>query len=150
SSDNIPGVRGVGPKGAQKLLTDYESLEDIYKNLDKITPEGVRNKLKESKKEAFLAKNLVTIRTDIDLGLKLDDMKLKAIDRADLKTFLDELEFSAFLRKLFPDEAGPDEKAPNPFAKKGKKAEGPGSESAAKEKTAKKSTGKKSATTVKV
>ncbi len=56
TSDNIPGVRGVGPKGAQKLLAEYKTLDNIYANIDKIKPDGVRSKLIEYKDYAYLAK----------------------------------------------------------------------------------------------
>ena len=60
SSDNVPGVAGLGPKGAQKLLTDYESLEDIYEHIEDITG-AARKKLEASRDAAFLSKRLVTI-----------------------------------------------------------------------------------------
>ncbi|MCB0350227.1 MAG: DNA polymerase I [Bdellovibrionales bacterium] len=103
TSDNIPGVRGVGPKGAQKLLAEYKTLENIYKNIEKIKPDGTRNKLIESKESAFLAKKLVSIVTDIDLKLQIEDMTMKPINKAELTTLLEELEFGAFVRKLFND-----------------------------------------------
>src|SRR6185437_1531539 len=68
TSDNIPGVHGVGPKGAQKLLAEFKTLEGIYENLAKIKSESLRGKLLESKQDAFIAKNLVTIVTDVKLG----------------------------------------------------------------------------------
>ncbi|MDR1911343.1 MAG: DNA polymerase I [Helicobacteraceae bacterium] len=70
SSDNVPGVKGIGEKGAAKLINEYKTLENIYKNIDKIMPERVRNLLIESKQEAFLSRQLVTLdKTAID---KLD------------------------------------------------------------------------------
>ena len=54
SSDNVPGVRGVGPKGACKLLGEYGSLDAVYENVDKISAAGMRTKMIEHKKEAFL------------------------------------------------------------------------------------------------
>ncbi len=122
TSDNIPGVHGVGPKGAQKLLHEYKTLEGIYENLASIKSESVRNKFVESKKNAFVAKKLVTIVTDIDLELELEDLKLRPIDKENVKTLLEELEFDALAKKLVGDGAppihsGPDEGSPAKKAK---------------------------------
>ena len=67
SADNIPGVKGVGPKGASKLLNQYGSLEEIYKHIEEIQPEGIKKKLTESKDNAFLSQKLVRLKADIPL-----------------------------------------------------------------------------------
>lgn len=67
TSDNIPGVKGIGEKGAAKLLQTYQNLEDIYKHIDEIKPAGVQKKLIESKEEAFLSKQLVTLKKDLSV-----------------------------------------------------------------------------------
>ena len=72
SSDNVPGVRGIGKVTAIKLLTQYDSLDDIYAHLDEVKPEGVRKKLAECREEAYLSRRLVTIRTDLELGVELE------------------------------------------------------------------------------
>ncbi|RME17498.1 MAG: DNA polymerase I [Bdellovibrio sp.] len=100
SSDNIPGVKGIGPKGAQKLLAEFKTLDGIYKNLDKIKSESIRRKLIESKDNAYLAKKLVTIVTDVDLGIKIEDLKIRKVDEEKLRSLLEELEFESFLNKL--------------------------------------------------
>lgn len=92
TSDNIPGAKGIGPKGAVKLLVDFESLEGIYSNLDKI-PAGVRSKLEDSRAQVFLAKELVTIKTDIPLIEDVDDLKRSSPDEIYLKNRLSELGF---------------------------------------------------------
>jgi DNA polymerase-1 len=63
SSDNVPGVRGIGPKGAVNLLTKYKTLENIYANLDKLS-KGVKAKLVDGKESAFLSKSLVKLKID--------------------------------------------------------------------------------------
>ncbi|MDC7238127.1 MAG: DNA polymerase I [Sphaerochaetaceae bacterium] len=63
SSDNVPGVKGIGPKGAVNLLTKYKTLENIYDNLDKLS-KGVKSKLTEGKESAFLSKSLVKLKID--------------------------------------------------------------------------------------
>jgi len=107
TSDNIPGVRGVGPKGAQKLLSEFKTLQGVYDNLDKISSASLKQKLQESKEAAFLAQKLVTIVTDVNVDISADDFVLKPIDKEAMKALLSQLEFDAFSRKLFND-AGSD------------------------------------------
>lgn len=64
SSDNVPGVAGIGPKGAVKLLQEYPTLDEIYENVDKLTP-SVKKRLLESKEMAYLSKRLVTLDREV-------------------------------------------------------------------------------------
>jgi len=73
SSDNIPGVAGVGPKTASKLVNEYHNLDAIYENIDRIKPDGLRNKLIQFKENAYLSKTLVTLKKDISLDYNLED-----------------------------------------------------------------------------
>ncbi len=100
SSDNVPGVKGIGPKGAQKLLKEYGTLEGIYQNIENISAKGTKAKLQESEDMAYLSKELVTIVTDLNLVKKIDDLKLKEIDHDKLKKKLEELGFKSFERTL--------------------------------------------------
>lgn len=102
SSDNIPGVRGIGPKGAQKLLAEFKTLDGIYQNIDKIKG-ATQKKLIEGKDSAYLAKQLVTIVTDVKLDRKLEDFKLREVDKDDLKNLFEDLEFTGLLKKLYAD-----------------------------------------------
>ena len=74
SSDNIPGVKGVGPKGACKLLNEYKTLENIYEHIHEIQPEGIKNKLIESKDDAFLSQRLVRLKTDVPFDGSLEEL----------------------------------------------------------------------------
>jgi len=78
ASDNIPGVRGIGPKTATALIEQFDTIEELYKNLDNpnITTR-IKNRLIEEKDSAFLSKELATIKCDCDLDYKFDDLKLK-------------------------------------------------------------------------
>ncbi len=105
TSDNIPGIRGVGPKGAQKLLAEFKTLENIYEHLNDIKSESLRKKLQDGHADSLLAKKLVTIRTDLDVCNDLEALRLQPIDRDKIIALLSELEFDAFARKLFPGEA---------------------------------------------
>lgn len=104
SSDNIPGVRGIGPKGAQKLLSEYASLEDVYANLDEVKPPSAQKKLIASKEDAFLSKKLVTIVTDVPVECDLEDLRLTKLPGEELRVLLEELGFKTFLAKLLGQE----------------------------------------------
>lgn len=67
-SDNIPGVRGIGPKHAAKLVCTYGKLEQLYANLELVKPAGVQTKLREARDEVFLYRDLVTLKKDVPLS----------------------------------------------------------------------------------
>lgn len=77
SSDNVPGVKGVGEKTASKLIQDFKSLDKIYQNIAKIKPDGLKAKLEANEKMAYLSQKLVTLRKDIKLKVKPDAMVLQ-------------------------------------------------------------------------
>ena len=107
SSDNIPGISGIGPKGAQKLLQEFGSLENVYNNLEKISNLKLREKLLNSKEMAFLSKKLVQIVTDNRIGIQsLDAVTKQQIKTSELLSLLEELEFKNFAKRLLQaDEA---------------------------------------------
>jgi DNA polymerase-1 len=100
TSDNVPGVRGVGDKTATKLLQDYGSVEGIYEHLDEISSSRFRNALQEGRDVAFLSKHLVTIVADVPVSLDLDACRVKEIDRERVVELFRELEFRALLDRL--------------------------------------------------
>ena len=73
-SDNIKGVAGIGDKGAVKLLTEYETIEGIYENIEQIKGK-LKEKLIDGKQDAFNSKKLATIITDVDLGIDISEIK---------------------------------------------------------------------------
>ncbi len=116
SSDNIPGVRGIGPKTAPKLIEKYGSLEEILAHAEEFDSKRVRNALTEYHDEALLSKRLVTIRRDAPIDLDLDALKRENPDRARLRDLFLELEFHSLARDYAPeasvdvvDEVGADE-----------------------------------------
>ena len=102
ASDNIPGVRGIGPKGAKKLFADYKTLEEIYNHLENHPPRVI-NQLKASKKEAFLSQRLARIVTNIKLVSKSKDVEKSSVDVEKMKNLLDDLEFRSIRNKMFPE-----------------------------------------------
>jgi len=114
SSDNIPGVKGIGPKGATTLLAQFETLDGIYENLDKVKSKSHIKKLEAAKESAYLSKTLVTIVRDIPIDLKLADLGLRPLQKEDLGAILDELEFNAFKKTLLGEQASPAPAPPNP------------------------------------
>ena len=100
SSDNVPGVRGVGAKTAVKLLEQYGSFEKIIQNADDVKNKKIRESLKNETELAYLSKKLVTIKTDMKLDVDFDDMKLKKFNFEKVNDIFDELEFYKFKKEL--------------------------------------------------
>ena len=98
SSDNIPGVKGIGEKTALKLLQDYDSLDGVYENLDKLTPK-MREKLETDKDNAYMSYHLATIIKDVPMEINLNDIKVKEKDIDKLNEMYEELEFYSFLKQ---------------------------------------------------
>ncbi|MBI4546644.1 MAG: DNA polymerase I [Ignavibacteriae bacterium] len=101
-SDNVPGVPGVGEKTAIPLVQEYGSIENILKNIKKITQKGLREKLEKNHDYALLSKKLVTIDTNVPLKVDIYDLQARPQDRKKLYTLFSELEFKSLLRKLTP------------------------------------------------
>ena len=101
SSDNIPGVPGVGEKTAVQLLQQFETLDGIYENLWQIK-ESTRKKLEAGKESAYMSKELARLFTDAPVKLDLDAMDISKLDVDALRDQLIKLEFRQLLRKL-PD-----------------------------------------------
>lgn len=103
SSDNVPGVRGIGEKGAAKLVSAHGSLDQIYKNLDKVANKRQHSALETSKEIAFLSKQLVTIKTDCELNLDLEKVhfdKEATLSDVRLHNFCERMEFHSLQAKL--------------------------------------------------
>lgn len=98
SSDNIPGVKGIGEKTALKLLREYKSLDGIYENLDKQT-NSIKNKLEIDKENAYLSHHLATIIKDVPVEINLEDIKYRNKDHKKLDELYENLEFYSFLKK---------------------------------------------------
>jgi len=96
SSDNIPGVRGIGEKTSKQLIEQYGSLEAVYEHLDDF--KGVRRqRLEEDRDNAFLSRKLARIRTDVALPVEPEDCRVKPADRAAIAALFKELGFISLL-----------------------------------------------------
>ena len=102
SSDNIPGVRGVGKKTAGPLLQEYASVEGIYDHIDDVEPARARNALAAGHEMALLSKDLITIRTDVPIELEWDACAAFEYDRDKIEALFDELEFRSIRNRLPP------------------------------------------------
>ena len=101
SSDNIPGVAGVGEKTALKLISDFGTLDNIYQNIpsDKISP-SVNKKLADSRDNAFLSRTLAQICCDVPLDADFEGLAYTGFDNDSAFALFSELEFSAFIKKF--------------------------------------------------
>lgn len=100
-SDNIPGVKGIGEKGACALLQEFGTLDNIYKNLDKIKSKSVAEKLKTNKQMAFFSKRLATIRQNVPIKISLKDLDWQNHFNMDkVRKLFIELGFNTLLRRL--------------------------------------------------
>ena len=101
SSDNIPGVKGIGEKGAQELISQFGNLENILANLDKISKPKLKALLQEQREQALQSKRLATIITDVPLDFNLLAFRRREPDIPRLKALFHELEFRTLARRIF-------------------------------------------------
>ena len=101
SADNVPGVRGIGEKTARKLLEKYGSMENLYEHVDELKGKQ-KEKLIEDKDIAFLSRELVTIKVDVEVPLDLDAYRRQDFDNAKLAEFFAEVEFQSLTQEFLP------------------------------------------------
>lgn len=99
SSDNIPGVRGIGPKAAQSLLAEFGSLDNIYEHLDDLTP-SQRTKLEDSRDNAFMSRELARIWCDAPIQLDWEEADINNTNLSHVADKLRELEFQSLVKRL--------------------------------------------------
>ena len=100
-SDNIPGVKGIGPKTACKLLQEHQSLDGIYKHLDEIAP-AIATKLTQGREDAFLSQRLVSLNTSVPLSLKLEELALADLNLERALPFFEREGMKSLMRQLKP------------------------------------------------
>ena len=108
SSDNVPGVPGIGVKTAAELINKYGDLETLLKSADEIKQNKRRETLLNNKDKALISKKLVTLKHDAPIEMKLNDFELKIIDKDKLYKFLREMEFNRLLSSAISAYGEPD------------------------------------------
>lgn len=106
TSDNIPGVPGIGEKTAAKLLTEYGSLEGVYDNLDTMKKSKMKDNLQEFKEQAFMSRELATIKLDCELEADLEDMLIEDMFNSTSYDLFVKLEFKSYMNKFSDDAKG--------------------------------------------
>ncbi|MBQ4472815.1 MAG: DNA polymerase I [Lachnospiraceae bacterium] len=114
SSDNIPGVPGIGPKTAAKILAEFGTVENAIAHVDEVTPPKAQNNLREFADQALLSKDLATIKTDCDLAQTWDDLKVRDFYNQESYDCFTHLGFQSFLKR-FDGRMGSDDAAEETF-----------------------------------
>ena len=103
SSDNVPGIPGIGPKTADTLLAQFGDLESVLTGVDKIKAKGVRAKVTEHADLARLSKELVTIACDVPIDFTIEELKRREVDHDACRELFVELEFTSIVKQLLGD-----------------------------------------------
>ena len=111
TTDNIPGIAGVGEKTAAKLVIDWGSIDGIYEHIDQVMPEKLRAKLVDNRDDVYRWRDLVTVRPDIPIELDLEAARLGEYDRQEVLRLFREYEFRSLVERL-PGMTGEDTRAP--------------------------------------
>ena len=106
TSDNIPGIEGIGPKTASELLQQFGTLEEVLNHPDAVKNKKQRANLENGRDIALQSKTLATVRTDVPVEFNLDDLRRKTPDYQGLRPFLHDLELYALMRDMIPANAG--------------------------------------------
>ncbi|HVT43883.1 MAG TPA: DNA polymerase I [Thermoanaerobaculia bacterium] len=101
--DNIPGVPGIGEKGAKSLISQFGSLENLYQNLDQVKKASQRKALEEHRDQAFLSRELATIKCDLVVDVRLEELAVREPDRARLHDVFSRLEFVSLMQEYLPE-----------------------------------------------
>jgi len=102
TSDNIPGVPGIGEKTAIELISEFKSLDNLIKNIDSIKSQSKKNMIKQNIDKAYLSRELATIDRAVDIDIDFNDMRIKEPDRDSLLKLFKELEFRKFVEEIAP------------------------------------------------
>lgn len=100
TSDNIPGVPGVGEKTAQKLLKQFKTLDAVYENIDEVSGKKLKENLTNHKEDAYLSKELVTIKRDTPVEVKLDDLEYAGFEDESVAEIFQDLGFESLMNRL--------------------------------------------------
>jgi len=111
-SDNIPGVFGVGEKTATKLIQEFKTLDTLYKNINKVTPDSLKEKLLNSYEQALMSRNLAKLTYDVPIDVVAEDCKYSEWNKIKVREVLQKYNFKSLIRRLgFEDASGNKQKA---------------------------------------
>ena len=100
TSDNIPGIKGIGPKSASSLLNEFESLDGIYNNLDKVSKKALKEKLTQGKDDAYMSQFLATIVDNLDIKFDFESACLTIPNKENVKNYFQTLQFYSFVKNI--------------------------------------------------
>lgn len=103
TSDNIPGVPGVGEKTAIKLLSEFETLENVLESIEQVSGKKLKEKLEGNREQALMSKELATINCEAPLSITLDEVQYEGFDATKVKELFKELGFNSLLDKMGVD-----------------------------------------------
>lgn len=98
--DNVPGVPGIGPKTAERLVNQFGKIKDLYENIEKLDNEKLKRLLLDFKDQVILARELTELKTDADVEMDLESLKISKFDTETLIPIFKELEFFSIIKKL--------------------------------------------------
>ena len=104
SSDNIPGVNGIGPKKASQLISEWKNIENIYQNIDKINPEKLRNLLEIGRENAYLSKKLFIINSSVEINFSIHLCHLPSEEPKELISLWRKLGFNSLITEQIEPE----------------------------------------------
>lgn len=100
SSDNVPGVAGVGPKTAEKLINEFRTLDGLYENVEGLKASKMKERLIESKEMAYLSKELIKLKSDVEIPIELPSFAVRAGNDSALAKLYQELDFVSLLKSV--------------------------------------------------
>src|SRR3984893_16496111 len=100
--DNIPGVPGIGEKGAKSLIEQFGSLDGVYEHLDQVKP-AQRKKLEENRDKAYMSRDLARLKCDLEIDIDFETLKRVEPDRAKLHDVFSRLEFASLMQEYLPE-----------------------------------------------
>ena len=108
SSDNIPGVPGIGEKTAFKLIAEFKNIDNVYENIENAgLGKSAKQKMLDGRELAYLSKRLATIETHAPVDFTLDELKSEGMDKSGMYALLQELEFTSHIKRLGLNETAP-------------------------------------------